>query len=245
MGQDKNGYLTLQDRPLIAAAINAVKEIATLSDTFKTNLIAWLGSATNGIHQFFADIGNFQTVNTATTNTQKLCTTRSDGTQVCVTNDQLAGLLSQVGASSLPTSVTSSTTSQVTNSGSPGNANSTPPMISINGANPATIPAGTTYADLGATITAPQADLNLGLTLVVDNATSTDGAVQIDTSKPGTHTILYTVTDPSGLTGSATRTVIVLAPQQTPPPAANDNATTSATANDNTASSMSAISTAQ
>ena len=55
----------------------------------------------------------------------------------------------------------------------------------------------------------PQADLNLGLTIVVDNATSTDGTVQIDTSTPGTHTILYTVTDPNGLTGSATRTVIV------------------------------------
>ena len=106
----------------------------------------------------------------------------------------------------------------------------TPPIISINGANPATITVGTTYADLGATITAPQADLNLGLTVVIDNATSTDGTVQIDTNNPGTHTILYTVTDPNGLTGSATRTVIVSAPQQTPPPA-NDNTTPAA--NDN------------
>ena len=76
----------------------------------------------------------------------------------------------------------------------------------------------------------------MGLTIVVDNATSTDGTVQIDTSKPGTHTILYTVTDASGLTGSATRTVIVSAPPQTPPPPVNDNAATSPPANDNTAS---------
>ncbi len=73
----------------------------------------------------------------------------------------------------------------------------------------------------------PQADLNLGITVVVDNATSTDGTVQIDTSTPGTHTILYTVTDPNGLTGSATRTVIVSAPPQRPAPG-NDNVTTSA-----------------
>jgi hypothetical protein len=38
----------------------------------------------------------------------------------------------------------------------------------------------------------------------------------LDTTNPGTHTIIYTVTDPNGLTGSASRTVIVTAP-------ANDN----------------------
>ena len=135
--------------------------------------------------------------------------------------------------------MTSSGTPQASNSGSLGTGNSTttnavssPPIISINGANPASITIGNTYADLGARIAAPQADLNLGLTIVVDGATSTNGSVQIDTAKPGTHTILYTVTDPSGLTGSATRTVIVSAPQQTPPPA-NDNTTTSPAANDN------------
>jgi len=69
------------------------QDIASLSDTFKQTLIAWLGSATNGIHQLFADIGNFQTVNTATTNTQKLCISKSDGGSVCVTGDQLAALL--------------------------------------------------------------------------------------------------------------------------------------------------------
>jgi len=250
VGQDKNGYLTLQDRPIIAAAVNAIKEIATLSDTFKTNLTAWLGNAQNGIQNLFAAVGNFGKVNT-----QELCTTRSDGTQVCITNDQLAGLLSQAAAANPSTSVTSSgapqasnsgssSANQVTNSGSSGNANSTSPIISINGANPATITVGSTYADLGATITAPLADLNLGLTVVVDNATSTDGTVQIDTSITGTHTILYSVTDPSGLTGSAFRTVIVSPAQQTPPPA-NDNTTASPAANDNTASNTSATSTAQ
>ena len=225
ISQGPDGFYTMNYAGLTPYLVKAVQEIATLSDTFKTTLIAWLANAQNGITDFFAQ----------TIHTQKLCTTRSDGTQVCVTNDQLAGLLSQAGASSLPTSVTSSSGGQVTNSETAGNGNSTPPVISINGANPATISTGTTYADLGATITAPKADLNLGITLVVDNATSTDGTVQIDTSRPGTHTILYTVTDPSGLTGTITRTVIVSPVQQTPPPA-NDNTTSPPAANDNSGS---------
>ena len=33
VGQDKDGFLTLQDRPLIAAAVNAIKELKSLFDT--------------------------------------------------------------------------------------------------------------------------------------------------------------------------------------------------------------------
>lgn len=39
----------------------------------------------------------------------------------------------------------------------------TPPAIHINGDNPAIVQVGDTYNDLGATITGPQADLNLGI----------------------------------------------------------------------------------
>ena len=44
----------------------------------------------------------------------------------------------------------------------PAGGNSGPPVIAINGVNPATIHVGATYVDLGATITGPQSDLNLG-----------------------------------------------------------------------------------
>jgi hypothetical protein len=40
----------------------------------------------------------------------------------------------------------------------------TPPIIAITGDNPAALHVGDSYADLGATITGPQADLNLGIT---------------------------------------------------------------------------------
>jgi hypothetical protein len=89
-----------------------------------------------------------------------------------------------------------------------------PPIISVNGENPATIRVGDRYADLG-TITSPQADLNLGITTLLDGATTTQ--LTPDTGVPGTHTIEYRVFDQSGLMGSASRTVIVSSP-------ANDNA---------------------
>ena len=111
----------------------------------------------------------------------------------------------------------------------------------MNGNNPATITVGSTYADLGATIVSPATDLSLGLTVLTDNATSTNGAVTIDTTKPATHTIPYSVTDPASLNGSATRTVIVAAP-------ADGNTATTSAANDNspatTTTSAAATSTA-
>ena len=95
----------------------------------------------------------------------------------------------------------------------------TSPVIQINGNNPATITLGSTYADLGATIVSPAADVNLGIIVLIDNATSTNGTPTIDTTQAGTHTVTYSVTDRAGLTSSATRTVIVTAP-------ANDNTAT-------------------
>jgi hypothetical protein len=83
-------------------------------------------------------------------------------------------------------------------------ATSTPaiaPVISINGEDPAHITVGSSYADLGATITAPQADLNLGIHLFLNG--SPVNIIQLDTSAA--------TTDPSSvsaLTTTATSTSI-------------------------------------
>jgi hypothetical protein len=59
----------------------------------------------------------------------------------------------------------------------------------------------------------PQQDLNLGIDAIVDGgATTTTGAIQIDISQPGTHTIEYVATNQNALEGTATRTVDVTAP---------------------------------
>ena len=63
----------------------------------------------------------------------------------------------------------------------------------------------------------PESDLNLGIVILLDGATTT--TISIDMTTPGEHTILYTVTSPTtGVTGSITRTVVVSADSQPPAP---------------------------
>ncbi len=200
VGSSTNGYLTLQDRPLIAALVNAIKELAQQ-----------FGGLTERIttRELIAVNGNFQHVQAADIDAHTLCL---DG--VCVTKDQLAALLAAAG--------------QTTVSPSPAMPASAPqaPVIEISGNATSTIEFGAAYLDLGARIIAPADDLNLGIVIILDGATTT--AVSIDTTQPGEHTILYTVTSPtSGLTGSAMRTVIVSPATQSSEPPANDNVSTS------------------
>ena len=99
---------------------------------------------------------------------------------------------------------------------------SPPPVIQINGDNPAIIQVGDTYNDLGATITGPQADLNLGIKTFLNGTAMSP--VQIDTSQAATDTIDYVATDQSGLTSTSTRTVIVEPTAPPPPNIFTDNA---------------------
>ena len=93
--------------------------------------------------------------------------------------------------------------------------------------NPTHVNVGDSYSDLGATITGPQADLNLGIKMFL-NGTLTSNIV-IDTSQVATDTIDYVVTDQSGLTSTSTRTVIVSAPAapNTPSTSASSTVATS------------------
>ena len=77
----------------------------------------------------------------------------------------------------------------------------TAPVVTVTGDNPATVELGATYIDAGATAT-DASDPNLTDSLV------TTGTVDTDTV--GTYTITYTATDPSGNAGTATRTVKVV-----------------------------------
>ncbi|HEX5862846.1 MAG TPA: immunoglobulin-like domain-containing protein, partial [Casimicrobiaceae bacterium] len=80
-------------------------------------------------------------------------------------------------------------------------------MLTIAGENPAHIRVGDTYADLGATITGPQADLNLGIKTFLNGTLVSD--IVLDTSTTTTGTIDYVVTDQNGLTSTSTRTVFI------------------------------------
>jgi hypothetical protein len=141
----------------------------------------------------------------------ELCAKKSNGAAVCVTSDQLAALLAgasgtnQSPAAAQPgPNATSTLPGSVTQNGA---ASTTAPTIAINGDNPAIIHVGDTYADLGATITGPQADLNLGIkTFLNGTLVST---IVLDTSSQATDTIEYVASDSEGVSATSTRTVII------------------------------------
>ncbi len=81
-------------------------------------------------------------------------------------------------------------------------ADSVPPQIVLNGSATVTIRQGSTYTDAGATAT-DNIDGDVSDSIVVNN--------QVDTSRAGTYSVTYTVTDFAGNTTVATRTVIVQA----------------------------------
>ena len=132
----------------------------------------------------------------------------------CITS--LAQFQAMVAAANQSPSIPSPSSSSATTT------TNTPPVISINGNNPAIIQVGESYADLGAIITGPLADINLGITTYVNGVLM--NPVQIDTTQTATDTIDYVVNDAAGNTSTSTRTVIIQAPVSTPP---NPNATAS------------------
>jgi hypothetical protein len=98
-------------------------------------------------------------------------------------------------------------------------------ITDVNGDNPAIIHIGDTYADLSATITGSQGDLNLGIkTFLNDRLVSN---IVLDTTAMATDTIDYVTTDDAGLTSTSTSTRTVLIE------AANDNQASTTPANDN------------
>ncbi len=79
----------------------------------------------------------------------------------------------------------------------------TPPVITLNGASTITLTVGDTYNELGATAT-DNIDGNLTSSIVISGA--------VDTSTAGTYTVTYSVSDAAGNSASANRAVIVNEP---------------------------------
>ena len=176
----------------------------------KERLIAWFADAANGITDLFAKIGHFDEVHAS-----KLC-----AGSTCVTETQLAALLSQSAASFAnpsPASAPSFANPSPTTSAASG----TPPVIMIAGNNPAHINIGDTYQDLGATAKDSEGH-DLGVKTFLNGALVSD--IVLDTSTTSTDTIDYVATDTWGNTATATRSVIIEPPappvtNSDPPPA--------------------------
>ena len=198
-----DGTLGLNYTGLIAPIIGAIQSVAHIAGDFQKNLIAWLGNASNGIQDLFA----------ATIHAQnELCVGST-----CVTPAQFQAMVAAAGQ----TATAPASSGQGSDAQSDGAASSTsvspsnPPVIAINGDNPAILHVGDTYADLGATITGPTEDLNLGIYTFVGN-TPIEQAV-LDTSTTTTYHIYYVATDWTGNTSTSTRTVLIQAAATTTP----------------------------
>jgi hypothetical protein len=189
-----DGTLTLNYQGLIAPLVKAVQNLSLQLTSLQSTVAG------------FARAISTQVINATTGNfSNELCVGST-----CVTPAQFQAMVaattaSQNGSSLNPTfsaNNTSTTTSP------------TPPVIQINGNNPAAIQVGTPYTDLGATITGPQQDINLDISTFLNGTPMYP--VQLDTSAPATDTIDYVVTDQNGVTSTSTRTVIIEAATSSP-----------------------------
>ena len=91
-----------------------------------------------------------------------------------------------------------------------------PPVLIINGNNPAQVVIGASYADLGATVT-DNVSPNLGVYAIVNGVdVGAVSNIQIGTASSSTYTIEYYSLDQAGNRGSATRTVVVGTGQTNP-----------------------------
>ncbi len=96
--------------------------------------------------------------------------------------------------------------------GEEGSEDTIDPIISLLGENPSVITVGTSYSDMGATVSDTDGEgnvnLNLGLHYSVNGVDME--TVSIDTQATSTHTIVYSAVDGAGNWGYATRTVEVI-----------------------------------
>ena len=174
----------------------------------------WLASAANGLTTVFAQV--FEA-------SEKICV---DGE--CLTADDIRALLALAHADTVadeegnegadpPAQAGEGPTSDAPTSP----ADIDPPTLTLNGANPATILIGETYADMGASAT-DNVDTTLYIYASVDDGPPLEPGtmVTLDTSAVGEHTVTFTVTDEAGNTATASRTVVVEMPGSTSSPQA-------------------------
>ncbi len=89
IGYDNHGQvMNLDYAKLTSVIVQAIKDVANVTGVFKDNLIAWLGDAGNGIQKFFAK----------EVHTEKLCVKKSDGTEICLTGDEVSAIAASAGS---------------------------------------------------------------------------------------------------------------------------------------------------
>jgi len=110
--------------------------------------------------------------------------------------------VTMAGECAVDTSTTTST--------SPANTNA--PLITINGANPATLELGAIYSDMGVVVTDAETKNELGYKVYIDDILQIieqGGQITLDTKSNKTYKITYEAVGQNGVKATAERTVIV------------------------------------
>ena len=197
------GFKQVSQMTILATVVNAVKELFQKFTDLATTVSSFAQSFT----------------------THELCTTKSDGTKVCASGDQLAAILS----GTTPASSQSSTAPAA-----PANHGNQAPVITFPGVNnPSRVQQNATYAFPTPQVT-DDSDHNLGYSVAVTTAAATDTTTtHLDTSVLGTTTLTYTATDTAGAFGTSIFQIVVVSPDSLFAPAQAE-VSTSSPANDNT-----------
>ena len=181
----------------LESRISALEE-KSLTGSLGASVGDWVGNSISAISGYIKNL-TAETVkaNDSVSAGKTLCVQKSDGFNVCVTGDQLSALLENAN---LLSSGGEASSSPITGTTTPSAGESTSPTITLLGNNPATITVGTVFVDPGAT--AVDASANQ---VLPDIATST-----VDTTTPGTYSVIWTAHDANMVWATSTRTVIVI-----------------------------------
>ena len=202
VGDDANHTLGLSYTEFIPVIVSAIQQLAHQISDLANTVAGFAESFTTKQLAFVRGTGDSIAVNTV--QTKQLCID-----DVCVTKTQLQAMLAVAGSSSSSGGSSSSSGSSSSTSTPPvatSTPDTTPPTITISGANPAHVAVGAAYVDLGATVT-DNVDQNLGFHTFLNGVRA--DTISLDTSTSSTSTIDYVATDNAGNTATSTRTVIV------------------------------------
>ncbi|MEK7156391.1 MAG: immunoglobulin-like domain-containing protein, partial [Patescibacteria group bacterium] len=227
--------LTASNSPQAASSTPSV--VTSFLRSLFARLVQWFADAANGIGDFFANA----------IHTKEICLSDDMGSSTCVTKVQLDRLLTGQTASAAGQASAQDGSDAATTVSSPGNvgiyetptsdtpaegtstttdsssaetmADEEAPVLTLNGANPAKIYTGETYADMGATATDNHDTALYIYGKVDDGPTQEPGTMlTLETTEAADHTVTYTVTDEAGNSSAVTRTVHVVMPEATPSP---------------------------
>jgi hypothetical protein len=169
--------------PLI---VKAVQDIANISSTFETNLVAWLGNAQNGIHDFY----------TNTSHQQTLCVgSAADGGETCITKAQLDQLLQRTDmapassgstASTAASSATAPSNSTGSSSSTSSSSTSTPDTSTQSSDSSVDTSSSTTPSSPSASDDSSTSSDSSNTTSTTDSSGSTDSSTSATPSVPST-----------------------------------------------------------